>query len=231
MEIHNLMEDLVLSTVDELFDAEAKGSSRSWCTCRQCRMDVACYVLNRLKPEYVLSSRGVAYSETDYGEKLQRVADVASLVKEGWAKINAAPRPNHDAAAPVEGRGSFAGPVFNIRPIMGRLFNGATFEPIVDASVSLSDEGGLVRMMDGNWTNPYPLAKNTNGMFTFWPHPVGSRATGERRRFAFTVSASPEGFEELSHYFEMEVVSEAQPILQLSMQAAHRLQDLYVFAR
>jgi len=27
MEIHNLMEDLVVKTVDELFDAEAKGST------------------------------------------------------------------------------------------------------------------------------------------------------------------------------------------------------------
>jgi len=231
MEIHNLMEDLVTKTVNELFDAEAKGASGGYCTCRQCRMDVACYVLNRLKPEYVLSSRGVAYSETDYGEKLQRVADVASLVKEGWTKINAAPRPNHDVSAASDGRLTLAGPVFNIRPVMGRLFNGETFEPIVDAEVSLEDEGGLVRMMDSNWTNPYPLARNTNGMFTFWPCPVPCPEAGERRRFSFSIRTAPEGFDELSHYFEVELVSEAQPVLQFSMQAAHRLQDLYVFPR
>jgi len=231
MDIHNLMEDFVIETVDELFDAEAKGSTGQWCTCKQCRMDVSCYVLNRLKPEYVLSGRGVAYSETDYGEKLQRGADVASLVKEGWARINAAPRPNHDRERTDERRDVPTGPVFNVRPIMGRLFNGATFEPIVDARVSLIDDSGIVRMMDSNWTNPYPLAKNTNGMFTFWPFPVPCKKAGERRRFAYTITASPEGFEELSHYIEFEVVSEAAAICQFSMQTAHRLQDLYVFAK
>ncbi|MBU0927484.1 MAG: late competence development ComFB family protein [Spirochaetes bacterium] len=231
MEIHNLMEDLVVKTVDELFDADVKGSSVEWCTCRQCRMDVACFVLNRLKPEYVLSGRGVAYSETDYGEKLQRGADVVTLVKEGWAKINAAPRPNHDHRPADEPSFASSGPVFNVRPIMGRLFNGETFEPIVDAAVSLSDESGLVKMMDSNWTNPYPLAKNTSGMFTFWPFPVPSAELGEKRLFAFTISAEPAGFDRLSHYLEFELVSEAAPILQFSTQAAHRLQDLYVFAK
>ena len=231
MEIHNLMEDLVVETVDELFDAGAKGSSGEWCVCRQCRMDVACFVLNRVKPEYVLSSRGVAYSETDYGEKLQRGADVACLVKEGWAQINAAPRPNHARLSGDECQDVPSGPVFNVRPIMGRLFNGATFEPIVDARVSLLDESGLVKMMDSNWTNPYPLAKNTSGTFTFWPFPIPSREVGERRLFAFTISARPDGFEELSHYVELEAVSEAAAVCQFSLQAVHRLQGLYVFAK
>jgi len=194
-------------------------------------MDVACFVLNRLKPEYVLSGRGVAYSETDYGEKLQRGADVASLVKEGWARINAAPRPNHDCMREDECKDVPSGPVFNVRPIMGRLFNGGTFEPIIDAQVSLADDGGLVKMMDSNWTNPYPLAKNTNGMFTFWPFPVPCKKVGERRRFAYTITAEPEGFEAFSHYMEFEVVSEAKALCQFSMQTAHRLQDLYVFAK
>lgn len=233
MEIHNLMEDLVLSTVDELFDAQAQGTTGGWCTCRQCRMDVACFVLNRLKPEYVLSGRGVAYSEQDYQEKLQRVADVVSLVKEGWARINAAPRPNHtrdgDATSSAGCDGTFDGPVFNLRPIMGRLFNGLTFEPISSVEVSLNDEHGLVRMMDSNWLNPYPLVSNTGGTFTFWPFPVGASSIGETRAFSFTINASPAGFEPLSHYVEFTVQAEARPICQLSMQTVHRLPDLYVF--
>lgn len=233
MEIHNLMEDLVIKTVDELFDAEAKGSTSAWCTCRQCRMDVACYVLNRLKPEYVLSGRGVAYSENDYGEKLQRVADVVSLVKEGWSRINAAPRPHHHCGSGGdESRyDQVKGPVFNFRPIMGRLFNGDSFEPIVDAEVTLVDESGPVTMIDDNWNNPYRLAKNTNGTFTFWPRPVPCDRAGERRRFSMTITASPDGFEDLSHYMEFELVSDEAPVYQLSTQAAHRLQDLYVFAK
>ena len=231
MDIHNLMEDLVIETVDELFDADSLGATGAWCTCRQCRMDVACFVLNRIKPEYVLSGRGVAYAELDYGEKLQRGADIASLVKEGWAKINAAPRPNHSHHSGAESQDAPVGPVFNVRPIMGRVFNGSTFEPIVDAIISLVDESGLVKMMDSNWPNPYPLVKNTNGTFTFWPFPVASKAIGEQRRFSFTIAASPEGFEDLAHFVELDVVSEAAPICQFSLHTIHRLQDLYVFPK
>ncbi|PKL07368.1 MAG: competence protein ComFB [Spirochaetae bacterium HGW-Spirochaetae-7] len=231
MDIHNLMEDVVLDTVNELFDAKVQGDSAAWCTCRQCRMDVACFVLNRLKPEYVLSGRGVAYSEIDYGEKLQRGADVASLVKEGWARINAAPRPNHSHRSGDECQDVPVGPVFNVRPIMGRLFNGSTFEPIIDANISLVDETGLVKMMDSNWPNPYPLAKNTNGTFTFWPFPVTSARIGESRRFSFTIVASPEGYEDLSHFEELEEVSDPAPICQFSLQTVHRLRDLYVFPK
>jgi len=229
VDIHNLIEDLVVDTVDELFDAEAQGATKGWCTCKQCRMDVACYALNRLKPEYVLSGRGVAYSELDYQEKLQRGADVVSLVREGWARINAAPRPNH---AHVQGAGLQdvpTGPVFNFLPIMGRLFNGVTFEPIVDAEVSLVDDSGLVTMMDSNWSNPYPLVKNTNGTFTFWPFPVSASSLGERRKFSMSIASKPSGFEELSHYMEFELVSDPSAITQVSMQTVHRLQDVYVF--
>ncbi len=173
----------------------------------------------------------MAYSETDYAENRQRGADIASLVKEGWARINAAPRPHHAMRSGDACHDVPAGPVFNVRPIMGRLFNGATFEPIVDAMVSLLDESGLVKMMDSNWTNPYPLARNTNGTFTFWPFPVPSAAVGERRRFSFTITTHPEGFEALSHYVELDLVSEAVAVCQFSMQSVHRLQDLYVFAR
>ena len=114
---------------------------------------------------------------------------------------------------------------------MGRLFNGVTFEPITDANVSLVDESGLVKMMDSNWPNPYPLVKNTNGTFTFWPFPVPSAKTGESRRFSFTITSSPEGYDDLSHFVELDVVSEAAPICQFSLQTVHRLQDVYVFPK
>jgi competence protein ComFB len=229
MDIHNVMEDFVVQTVHELFDAAAQGATKSWCTCRQCRMDVACYVLNRLKPEYVVSGRGVAYAELDYGDKLQRGADVASLVKEGWARINATPRPNHDLHVGETCQDVPDGPVFNIRPIMGRIFNGSNFEPIKDTQVSLSDESGLVRMMDANWPNPYALVKNTTGTFTFWPYPVPASSVGERRRFSFSINAHPEGFEPLSHFVEIEAVAEEKPVCQFSLQGVQRLQDVYVF--
>jgi len=231
MDIHNLMEDLVKTTVHELFDLEEKGATGSFCTCRQCRMDVACYVLNRLKPEYVVSARGVAYVEQDYTEKLQRVADVVSLVREGWARINATKRPNHAHSSDEERAVLPAGPVFNVPPIMGRIFKSTNFEPLSDIQVHIEDDAGLVRMMDANWQNPIQVVKNTAGTFIFWPYPVPSDAVGETRRFCYTIKSEIPGFEDVSHYLELDVTSEPVAMATFSMQNVHRLHDMYVFPK
>jgi competence protein ComFB len=229
MDIHNLMEDLVKNTVHELFDAEEKGCAGTWCTCRQCRQDVACYVLNRLKPEYVVSGRGVAYVEQDYMEKLQKTADVVSLVREGWSKVNASKRPNHPHICDDPERPMLDGPAFNLPPIMGRLFNGSNFEPVSDVNISLLDAGGLVDMMDSNWQNPCSIVRNTAGTFIFWPRPVVAGNRGESRLFAFTIAARIPGFEDFNHFMELEIVADPAACMQFSMQAVHKLPDLYIF--
>ncbi|TFG84551.1 MAG: competence protein ComFB [Spirochaetales bacterium] len=231
MDIHNLMEELVKTTVNEMFDAETKESTGSWCTCWQCRVDVACYVLNKLKPEYVLSGRGVAYSEMDYTEKLQTTADVVSLAREGWTQINLAKRPNHSHDSKEQPTILPVGPVFNLPPIKGRLFNGNNFEPISSGSVSLIDDKGIVRMMDANWQNPFTIAANTAGTFIFWPYPIVAAKVGEARNFSLTISAELPGYEPLSHFLELEVRTEESANGNFSMQALHRLPDLYVFPK
>ena len=62
MIIHNVMEDIVSDEVNKLFD-EAEQKKEDWvtCTCIQCRHDVMCYVLNRIKPRYIKSGRGLAH--------------------------------------------------------------------------------------------------------------------------------------------------------------------------
>lgn len=226
MEVHNLMEDLVKNVIQEMFDAEKDKTS--WCTCEQCRTDVACYVLNRVKPEYVVSSRGLAYSELDYIDKLQRMADVVSLVKEGWAKINASPR-NHIVQNAQKTEPLVAGSAYNIPPIMGRVFNGLTFEPMHDIDVFLVNEKDVpVVMMDDNWQNPIRLYKNTAGTFIFWPRPVEAKKQGETQLFTFSVVVKVEGFSELSHFVGLKVISEDHPQLQFSMQNVHKLPDLYL---
>ncbi len=231
MEIHNLMEDLVLDTVNELFDSKEKGSAGSWCTCGQCRQDVACFVLNRLKPEYVVSGRGVAYVEQDYGEKLQKIADVVSMVREGWSKVNASKRPNHPHTPLADGQTRIAGPVFNVPPIMGRVFNGSNFEPISNITISLHDGDNPVQMMDSNWQNPCTIVEHTAGTFIFWPLPVPCTTLGESRMFSYEIRAVIPGFEDLNHFVELEVPASATACQQFSMHAVHHLADLIVFPK
>ncbi len=231
MEIRNVMEDAVMALVDELFDAEERDSRLGFCTCGQCRLDVACYVLNRVKPEYVVSSRGLAYSERDFLEKVQRRADIIAIAKEGWARVSHQPRltANHGLSRIVHDLPE--GPAFNFPTVMGRAFNGLNFEPLALGSIELLLEGARVPMVDTNWQNPFVLAQATAGTFIFWPKPVAANVAGEERRFSLELRAEVPGFEGPSHFFELELVAERSAKDEFSLQRVHKIQDLYFFPK
>lgn len=231
MEIHNVTEDIVLDAVKEIFDEiEGEGKPDRPCTCFQCRLDTACYALNRLPSRYVVSSRGVARAETDSIEHQQEEADIVSLIHEGLQKINKSKRPHFDhlneRERPEE---EIPGPVFNFPTIIGRIFNGHNFEPMNEVDVYLLAEGKPVEMLDPNWQNPYRLVPVTAGTFSFWPKPLAAEAIGAERTFGFSVSATAPGFEELRHFFEVTVTGEHEKITSFSMQRALKLPDMYLF--
>ncbi len=47
MNVHNLMENIVIETVNDIFE-DKKKEGFDMAECLQCRLDVACYVLNRI---------------------------------------------------------------------------------------------------------------------------------------------------------------------------------------
>jgi competence protein ComFB len=229
MEIRNLMEDAVLAAVGELFDLEDKDHRLGYCTCGQCRMDVACYVLNRVKPEYIVSSRGLAYSERDFQEKVQRRADIISLAREGWARVSHRPRANADHGEATLVRDMPEGPAFNIPAVMGRAFNGLNFEPLALGSVKLFINGQLAAMVDQNWQNPFTLAQATAGTFIFWPRPEAAASAGEERSFSGELRVEVPDFETASHHFEVEVVADRAAKEEFSLLRVHKIPDIYLF--
>ena len=89
MNVHNLMEEMVYSGVNELFDTVIE-SKADWltCSCEQCRLDTICYVLNRLPPHYIKSGRGLAYAQNeDAIDKMQLVADINRIALEGMKQV------------------------------------------------------------------------------------------------------------------------------------------------
>jgi competence protein ComFB len=229
MEIHNTTEDIVFAKVETIFDSIVReGNPEDFCLCYQCRMDTACYVLNRIAPQYIVSNRGVARIEQENLERQQKDADIVALVYEGLKRINHNQRPNsfhRDAAAPA----IINQPVFNIPTIVGRLFNGSNFAPMSNVKVELHRNGELVSMKDNNWQNPYNLVTNTEGTFTFWPNSVPAEETDIHKIFEYSIRIEAPEFETLNHFFKIPVISEIQSAAVFSMGRTFKLPDLYMF--
>jgi competence protein ComFB len=230
MGIHNITEDIVFSKMEEIFDSISKeGNPDRLCLCYQCRMDTACYVLNRVEPRYIISNRGVARAEQENLERQQKDVDVVSLIYEGLKRVNHNQRPNiiherNSAASAISNT-----PVFNIPTIVGRLFNGVNFAPLSNVKIELYHNGELVPMKDNNWQNPYYIVPNTEGTFTFWPVSIPAQAVDIHKIFEYSVKIETPDFEPLNHFFKIPMISEIQSAASFSLGRIFKLPDLYMF--
>jgi competence protein ComFB len=230
MKLHNTAEDLVLALVDEIFANIEKGDNPDkLCTCDQCRMDTACYVLNRTAPHYIVSNRGAARVENEPIQKQQQDADIATLIYEGIRRVNHNQRPGALHGVKPVRKSVEETPVFNIPTIAGRVFNGLNFAPVSGVLVRLFRNGSLVAMKDGNWQNPCILVPNTEGAFTFWPDPVPARTNNIHEVFEFNIRIESEEYETLNHFFKVPVISDAQAAGSFSLARNVKLPDLYLF--
>ena len=227
MEIHNLMEDLVMETVNEII-SERSGESFPLANCYQCRLDVACYVLNRIEPEYIISGRGLVHFETEYQNKLQKKADLVALVNEGLRIINENRRPYYEESSEND-EALPSPPVFNFPAIVGRILHGKTFEPIGNINIFLKEEREPVSMIDYTWQNPYLVVESIQGNFTFLPRPVKAKEVGEKRVFSFELSIDEAGFSLLQHYFEIELSAENEICRSFNIHHTYKTGELYLF--
>jgi competence protein ComFB len=230
MKLHNIAEDLIIRQVEDIFSAfEKEGNPEGFCTCDQCRMDTACYALNRIAPHYIVSNRGAARAEQETIERQQLDADITALIWEGLKRVNHHQRPTASHKAHDVFDASGHEPVFNIPTIVGRLFNGNNFSPMADVKVELLKDGKIVTMRDSNWQNPYCLVSNTEGTFTFWPSPVPAAAPEERKSFEYSIRVESPDFDTLHHFFKLPVISEFRAAFSFNLGRTFKLPDLYMF--
>ncbi len=226
MRVHNLMMDLVSQKVEEYFHTKDETVYPDMCWSEPCKMDVLCYVLNRVPPLYVVSGRGMAHSESkDFSERTQRMADITALIREGMGAVAGNQRLRSDEPAEKVN----LGPYWNFPSIIGRLFNGLNFAPMSDISVHLLENGQNMQVIDPNWQNPYQMVKNTAGTYLFWPHPVKAQQAGERKNFHLEIRVDHPAYDPLRYGFELALISEEQFSDFASTTASHRLKDLYLF--
>jgi len=228
MRVHNLVKDLVVQKVEEIFSDPVTFETQGPALDPGCKYDVICYVLNRTPPHYAVSGRGIAHSEAvDYPKKLQQLADITRLVKEGMEEV-AKHRRNRSEGSYGPGHD---GPFYNFPSIIGRMFNGGNFEPVHDVTVGLYLGGALVQVIDPNWQNPYRLVVNTAGTYLFWPHPQGAEAGAGEKVFEFEVRVDDPRFEPLRYFFPLVARPEAEFVDFVNTTASTRLKDLYLFPR
>lgn len=76
MQLHNIMEDFVLDILDDTLKRMP-----DFCPCEQCRMDVAALILNDVKPHYVVSDKGYAFSKTSLLSRQFKTDLTAEVIK------------------------------------------------------------------------------------------------------------------------------------------------------
>jgi len=231
MELHNTVEDVIISRVNEIFDdIKGNGNPTKLCICEKCRMDTICYVLNRTPPHYIVSNRGVVRVHGESFERQQQEADITALIYDGLKRVNHNQRPNFVHSATAESAvDDTKHPVYNVPTIMGRIFNGSNFAPLSGLDVELLWNDKLVQMKDGNWQNPCRIVPNTEGNFSFWPVPDIASKVGNHKIFEYTLRVSGEGFEPLTHFFKIPVASEIRVAGSFALDRTFKLPDLYMF--
>ena len=230
MDLHNVSEDIVFGVVRKIFEAiEKEGNAEGLCLCEQCRMDTICYVLNRLEPRYIISSRGINHIEQDWAWKQQIEADASSLAYKGLRMVNHQQRPSTVHGDTAGDKKVSSGFVFDIPTIIGRIFDGETFAPIADVKVELWSDGKLVSMRNQNWQNPFSMVSKTPGTFTFWPAQVSCEAADTNRLFSYAVKVDDKQYEPISHHFNIPTVSTYQASASQPSAKTFKLPDLYLF--
>ena len=230
MDIHNINEDIVVSTVQSIFgEIEKQGNPDGFCFCEQCRMDTICYVLNRLEPHYIVSNRGFTRIDQDSLKRQQIEADIDALVYKGLRLVNHNQRHTavHTGGAPADA--AIFTPVFELPAIAGQVFDGISFTPISEGRVTLICGGTAAVMRNSNWQNPFALVSNTPGGFSFWPAPVAADTVDIQKIFEYSLKIESPAYEPLIHFFNLPSVSKIQTPYSHSMDRTCKLPDLYLF--
>ncbi len=225
MKFHNVMEDIVGPMVEDVFAAEELSGAKGFCTSDQCKLDVTCYVLNRVTPKYIVSARGLTHFDIDYLDKLQREADLVSQIYAATEVVSHNQRPHQ--AHPEQGL-SATGPSFNPPTFTGRVFNSVNFEPVSDIEVLLYREGKVVDMINPNWQNPVQIVPKTPGSYSFWPQSVLAESADIEKTLEYEIAIDSPDYEPLRHYFQLTLRARSNTADYFTVDHNVQVTDLYV---
>ncbi len=218
------MEDIVIKRVNNLYDIAAAGVS---CSCENCRMDTANYVLNRIPPHYIVSGRGFTHSTGIFHDQ-QINADIEKLAIEGMRLVSSAKRPYHMDNKSIN-QEKAPRCLFNFPRFTGTVYDGSTFEPVSGAKILLKLNEKPAQMIDVTWLNPTHTFDSTKGNYSFSVESLESQKEGELKKFTFTVEVSAPGYEDTALSFTVPLYSELTADNQRNTAYSVKIQDVILF--
>lgn len=229
MNVHNMMEEIVTLSVNELYD-QVKAENIKWltCDCENCRLDTVSYVLNRIPPKYVVSGRGVTHTTTELN-KDQTKADIEAVAMEGMRIVSSTKRPFHSQNRKDCVVQENKTPAFNFCTFTGTVLDGNSFEPVTNAKIVLKCEGKLADMVDMTWSNPYTTVKSNNGAYSFWMKSFPAEKAGITKQFNFSLEVSAPDYSEQVYHFDMTITSEDSVRNELNSIFSVKLKDIVLF--
>lgn len=225
MNLHNIMEEEVIKRVEDCYNDETiLNTTGSKCSCSQCKLDTTAYVLNRIKPRYIISERGVVHAVAEQGSQMD--ADINILIIEGMKKVHNLRRSSH---AKIDLTTEPTGVAFNFPIFSGLVLDGNTFEPIKKATITLKMEHKTVEMFDSTWQNPYEINSGTSGTFAFWSKPIPTNTVDKKKTFKFSLKLEAENYETTKYAFIIDITSNNVHNIVPQTASRHKLDDLYLF--
>ena len=182
--------------------------------------------LNKLPPRYIVSGRGLTHMLATVDTQMS--VDIDSLIVEGMKKVAANARPFH-AVEKSDSSEESEDPVFNFPLFVDTVYDGATFDAIPSARITLSRNGAPCSMIDHTWTNPMTLTSHTRGKYTFWVKPQKARVLGETKQFQFKIEITADGFEKTIYVLDIPVTSSEHVVTEPNTIDPVKIQDLYLF--
>jgi competence protein ComFB len=233
MDIHNNIEDMVFKYLDEILE-----SKEGVCKCEQCKTDMACYALNRIKPMYVVSSRGIIHTENKRREDRQEEIDVFTTVSEAIDIVSNTRRHEVNSAYKYDinqdklksadnlNQGCF----FNFPQFIGRIFDSSNLSPIFDAEVILYDKmtENKINMFNNTWENPVKLVPQMEGTYSFWPAPVSAKKSGIQKDFYMNISVIKKDYEPVIKFFYIRLVSAKTVITHITKENIICIDDIFI---
>ncbi len=177
-QLKNTLEELVVDKVEAAFKNVDESKKNI-----QNMKDVVVYILNNIKPRYIISTRGMLHEATNSSAKQKIENEINGIMSEAVDQIIKNPRSieENSEEKPLSLREIFGMTdrfsmtdyfSFNFPFFIGNVKNSKTDKPLSGIEAALYINGELAEEFDSCWPNPYITSDKSECKFAFWPKPL-----------------------------------------------------------